>query len=279
LVSSDRSGAFTRGEIYIEAGNASNNTANGFIQMLTNNSPRVTITNGGNLLVGTTTDAGFKLDVNGTGRFSSSLGIGGATSTNGFLEVFKSGGSIAQFSIGQNSTYHTDFFVDASGNFYVQPQGNTALTIASTGAATFSSSVSATSNYNLINNAGSVGALVFVESSVNKAFVQYLSPTFSTAARANSLELGTISSGSFIAFRPLDSEAMRITSGGNVLIGTETDVSGANLNVNGNIRTAAPSGATASNFRVGTITNGALSTNASVRMDINGTAVNVLIAY
>jgi hypothetical protein len=35
----------------------------------------------GNLLINTTTDAGYKLDVNGTGRFSGSVGIGG-TSTN-----------------------------------------------------------------------------------------------------------------------------------------------------------------------------------------------------
>jgi hypothetical protein len=80
--------------------------------------------------------------LNGTSAtFSSSVGIGGATNTLGFLEVHKSGSSIAQFSIGQNSTYHTDFFVDATGNFYLQPQGNTALTLASTGAATFSSNV------------------------------------------------------------------------------------------------------------------------------------------
>lgn len=36
----------------------------------------MTLTGGGNLLVGTTTDAGFKLDVNGTGRFSGNVGIG-----------------------------------------------------------------------------------------------------------------------------------------------------------------------------------------------------------
>ena len=81
------------------------------------------------------------LAVAGAGTFASSVGVGGATSTNGFLEVFKSGGSISQFSIGQNSTYHTDFFVDASGNFYIQPQGNTALTLSNTGAATFSSTI------------------------------------------------------------------------------------------------------------------------------------------
>ena len=65
--------------------------------------------------------------------FSSSVGVGGATNTLGFLEVWKSGSSIAQLSIGQNATYHTDFFVDTTGNFYVQPQGNTKLTILSGG--------------------------------------------------------------------------------------------------------------------------------------------------
>ena len=90
----------------------------------------------------------------GAATFSSSVGIGGATSTNGFLEVWKSGSSIAQLSIGQNSTYHTDFFIDASGNFYIQPQGTTRLTIsASTGAATFSSSVTTGSTLQANGNA------------------------------------------------------------------------------------------------------------------------------
>jgi hypothetical protein len=38
--------------------------------------PRLILTSGGNLLVGTNTDAGFKLDVNGTGRFSGSVTAG-----------------------------------------------------------------------------------------------------------------------------------------------------------------------------------------------------------
>jgi hypothetical protein len=38
-----------------------------------------TITNGGNLLIGTTTDSGYKLDVNGTARFVNEVAAGGAT--------------------------------------------------------------------------------------------------------------------------------------------------------------------------------------------------------
>ena len=39
----------------------------------TNGTEKMRITSGGNTLMGTTTDAGFKLDVNGTGRFSGAL--------------------------------------------------------------------------------------------------------------------------------------------------------------------------------------------------------------
>jgi adhesin HecA-like repeat protein len=60
---------------------------------------------------------------------------------------------------------------------------------------------------------------------------------------------------------------MRITSGGNVELST------------GSLKTGNPSGGTASAFKVGTITNGFIAQNASVRMEINGTVVNVLIAY
>jgi hypothetical protein len=44
---------------------------------------------------------------------------------------------------------------------------------------------------------------------------------------------------------------LMIESGGNVLINTTTNVTGANLNVNGNIRTAAPTGTNAENWRLG----------------------------
>jgi hypothetical protein len=87
-----------------------------------------------------------KLLISSTGAatFGNSLGVSGATSTNGVLEVLKASSSIAQFSLGWNASNHTDMYVDATGNFYIQPQGTTRLTISSTGAATFASSVQAT---------------------------------------------------------------------------------------------------------------------------------------
>jgi hypothetical protein len=118
--------------------------------------------NSGNLLIGTTTDAGYKLDVNGTGRFSGggsngylyvsgNAGAGGPTNpaylqgmnfswnkSNGGGESLltytnQGGGSNIRFGIGywNNSTYSEQF------------------SIASTGAATFSSSVNTGGNVNV----------------------------------------------------------------------------------------------------------------------------------
>jgi hypothetical protein len=87
LVSSDRSGALTRGEVYIEAGNASNNTANGFIQMLTGNSPRMTITSGGNVLIGTTTNGASRLRIVGLPTSAAGLSSGDVYNLSGVLMI------------------------------------------------------------------------------------------------------------------------------------------------------------------------------------------------
>lgn len=71
----------------------------GGILLGANGSERARITSGGNLLVGTTTDSGFKLDVNGTGRFS------------GISEVFKISGG------GTSTMYQT--FTNSGGNYYI----------------------------------------------------------------------------------------------------------------------------------------------------------------
>jgi hypothetical protein len=70
------------------------------LQLGSNNVTRFIIASSGNLLVNTTTDAGFRLDVNGTARFS-----GGVTLTDSSAGI---GGSAQGVSI--SSTYWTDFF-------------------------------------------------------------------------------------------------------------------------------------------------------------------------
>ena len=58
--------------------NSNNDNAAGYLAFLTRNNSagtgeRMRITSGGNVLIGTTTDAGFKLDVAGTGRFTGTI--------------------------------------------------------------------------------------------------------------------------------------------------------------------------------------------------------------
>jgi hypothetical protein len=118
----------------------------------TNNTERVRIAQSGNLLVGTTTDGVFKLDVNGTGRFSGSMTANGVMSLGNdgtYGSTYKTLGLT-----GDTNGSHR-IFAGTADNIYiaaatargiylctngtVTPQ----LTIASTGAATFSSSVTA----------------------------------------------------------------------------------------------------------------------------------------
>jgi hypothetical protein len=104
---------------------------------------------GGNVLIGTTTDAGYKLDVNGTGRFSGGYlditgadypylsVIGNATTTGGGIKFY---GSTTQY-----AEIFGEYESSTNGKliFRTRKAGDitTALTLASTGAATFSSSV------------------------------------------------------------------------------------------------------------------------------------------
>jgi hypothetical protein len=111
----------------------------------------MTLFSTGNLAVGTTTDAGYKLDVNGTGRFS-----GVTYFTGGNIQVSNSNASGYSVTTYQNTgTSGRSFDIGVGGNtsaqanrFYIYDNSASALRFwidGSTGAATFTSSVTATS--------------------------------------------------------------------------------------------------------------------------------------
>jgi hypothetical protein len=70
----------------------------------TGNQNRIDITSGGNVLIGTTTDAGFKLDVAGTGRFTNTitsditggvnLALKSSNAFGGYIQFERSGSQI-----------------------------------------------------------------------------------------------------------------------------------------------------------------------------------------
>jgi hypothetical protein len=120
----------------------------------------MTLNASGNLSIGNTNDT-YKLDVTGTGRFTGNGFFGGATvfaGLNGGISVNGSSNSGINF---RTSDTLRGYVYTASGNMYLEsvsgsviisPNGNPALTIASTGAATFSSSVTARTSINLIHS-------------------------------------------------------------------------------------------------------------------------------
>ena len=114
-----------------------NNDNNTPITMWVNGSERMRITSSGNVLIGTATDAGYKLDVNGTGRYlsgsSSTIGLivggaGGAGSTRQGQLRFGDAGSVYKIQGGED--YSAFNFMIGSG---------TPLIIASNSSVTLSS--------------------------------------------------------------------------------------------------------------------------------------------
>lgn len=95
------------------------------ILMSGGNNVRATITSGGNVLIGTTTDAGFKLDVNGTGRFSGAVTAAGFNSYLGTVNP-TSGTFTTIFSIPSTQaaegvyTVYAHYNDDAGGMAYTQ---------------------------------------------------------------------------------------------------------------------------------------------------------------
>jgi hypothetical protein len=124
---------------------------------------RMRIVSNGNVLINTTTDAGYKLDVSGTGRFTGDLTVGVTSGVNLILEKptgaylsFQNGATIRGSINGNNGTDGINLNYGASHT--------TALAIASTGAATFSSSVEATS---FVKTSGTSAQYLMADGSVS----------------------------------------------------------------------------------------------------------------
>jgi hypothetical protein len=232
---------------------------------LTNGDALMTILGEGNVGIGTTSPS-QKLEV-----------VGGEIKA-GRVDSSNEGG---QLSFGRASDNNTAWYIDAYGNaaspqlrFVNVDNAVVAMTITGSNVGIGTSSPSYKFEVNGIS-ASTSGFLVSSGQYTSISGVPYIGMFATEAGSSDGFGALLISSRTDAA-RPIifgtsngsvSTERMRITSGGNVELST------------GSLKTGNPSGGTASAFKVGTITNGVLAPNAYVRMEINGTVVNVLINY
>jgi hypothetical protein len=190
---------------------------------------RMVIKANGNVLIGTTTDSGQKLQVNGEGRFYQS-----ATNSVAYLRVENNRSRNAALRLTTTvGDYYLGVGIGADVNqfqIYDGNAGQTRLTIASTGAATFSSSVTAT---NYISNATS--GIIFDNTSGGTNATQIRLQNTGGNMRAGvesstgeTIQLGTLAYAAVFGnqanaatqFTTNGTTRITITSDGNVGIGT-----------------------------------------------------------
>jgi hypothetical protein len=143
------------------------NSGSGVFRWVNSNGELMRLNASGNLSIGNTNDT-YKLDVSGTSRFTESfelnttgtgaLGFFGANNTTD--KYFRIRNSSGNFEMGTSSTEH---YLIGNGAIPLKffTSGTTRLTIASTGAATFSSSVTA-------------GGKIFTSASVNDNIIEVI---------------------------------------------------------------------------------------------------------
>jgi len=220
--------------------------ASGYLRFDTNDTERMRITSGGNVLIGTTTDAGYKLDVNGTARLSGELLIStpddsgmrikaGATRLS-YIDFADANTGTPSGSIAYN--HSSDFLTFNTGGsnterMRITSAGN--VGIGTTAPDSKLKVVNSITDYSptliLQNTATSDGALVGLRMLPNNGASGLYIGIHSSGFENQNVFINQEKNADLLVLTN-STERMRIKAGGNVLIGTTTDA-GYKLNVNG----------------------------------------------
>jgi hypothetical protein len=220
---------------------------------------KMVLTTGGNLLVGTTTDAGFKLDVNGTGRFSNQItgpssavtegkfnfigynnAYGGITANTGFNTNYNAVSIYSNFNStrnGQGNTSNPSWILDLGGS--IPDPDSFGIFRSPAGSFTFTNLFKITSGGNVgigtsspseVLTIASGGKIATFRSGNDRRGVFYTdnSATWleSDTAGNDPLALKAPGSSANILFYTSTTEKMRITSSGTLLVGGTSDIAG-----------------------------------------------------
>lgn len=221
VVNPNYGGADTHAQLQASSGMALRFATNG-------DNDRMTLTSGGNLLVGTTTDNGARLQVAGSASFTGNVLMG-------FNNALRVGDSPYRFSIYRSSagnliTYFDDEYdvSNSSIRFRMRTSGTPieALTITSGGNVGIGTTAPTDfgGTFKSLDVQGSTGGYVLATNSGASTIAQM-------GVGSGIAYYGLRTSGD-VAFTTANTERMRITSGGNVLIGTTTDGGNGVLQVN-----------------------------------------------
>ena len=231
---------------------AISNEQTGILYFATSGSEQARISSSGDFSIGTSS-GGFKLNVNGTGNFSGALtGTSASFSSTATASAFiPSGASVPTNGMYLSGTNTLDFATNSTNR----------LSIASTGAATFSSTVTATQGlFTIANDAaiqirsGNTSNFTFIGLGRNSQEATIGIPAaddqFMTGAAAGDITINNTSGKICLGTAAIT--RLAITSGGNVGIGTTSpgelfQVTGGRLYVNG---TTTSSGITWNNFNI-----------------------------
>jgi hypothetical protein len=177
---------------------------------------------GGNLLIGTTTDGGYKLDVNGTTRLNGLSSINGAGVANTALAVYGNGNGGGNYLFRMYDASAVErFYLTASGNFRLNGATDTATT-------------GTDEKWRMVLN--------FAPTSGTRQHNGiYLTQTINQTGGANGVTRGLLIEPTLTAaadYRAIETTVGKVclnTTSGNTMIGTTTDA-GFKLDVNGTAR-------------------------------------------
>lgn len=233
---------------------------------LTNTQEAARISAARNFLIGTTTDSGQKLQVNGTTRITGVATFNSNIVTNSYLQIVNASNPSLYIN---NTICQWQQYVKSNNNIAINDAVNDVLTLGYNGSASYFQGCNL-----LIGTTTDNGNKLQVNG--NGWFTGGLKIGNANAASGNLAVRGTGTTSATYSFEAADANGVSIFV---VRDDKLTQVYEGNFEVRtGTIKTAAPSGGTAQTWKLGNYTAGAAVQSGKVRVEINGVAYDLLTA-